>query len=230
MKRLTTYLKDNEKLIVNQRFDEKLIINKNYKGYTPTSFNELRNIIEQRYEEHGPGTEQSPIDFNDIDVSKIDSFYNIDIYRGIFEETEFEYIDISNWDVSNVEDMCYIFYKCRQLKSVGDLSNWNVSGVKDIQYIFFHCDKLTSVGDLSGWDVSKVENMQSMFDGCEKLESVGNLSRWDVSNVENMQSMFEGCKKLESVGDLSNWDVSNVENMYEMFYNSGIKNKPRWYK
>lgn len=42
MKRLTTYLKDNEKLIVNQRFDEKLIINKNYK-YSDI-FDEIKNI------------------------------------------------------------------------------------------------------------------------------------------------------------------------------------------
>ena len=192
MKPLNTYIK------------EKLIINKNYKRtytYVPKSWNELRKIIEQRYKEQGPGTEQNPIDFNDIDVSKIDSFYNRTI--GIFEGTKFEYIDISNWDVSNIKDMPYMFYECEQLISVGDLSNWDISNVKYIN---------------------------NMFDDCENLESVGDLSRWNVQRVKNMRSMFRYCSNLKSVGDLSKWNISNVEDMSSMFDNSGITNIPNWYK
>ena len=95
MKTLTKYL--NEKLAVNQRFDERLIINKNYKDlYTcvPNTFDELRNIIEDRYDSLGPGTKDKPIDFNDVDVSNIDSFYDEDNDKGIFEDTKFKYINI----------------------------------------------------------------------------------------------------------------------------------------
>ena len=123
MKHLTKYL--NEKLIINQRFDEKLIINKDYIEFkiTPKSFNELRKIIEDRYDKLGPGTKTKPIDFNDIDVSNIDSFYCYDYNLGLFEDLEFEYIDISDWDVSNVENMKYTFQGCTRLRSVGDLLN-----------------------------------------------------------------------------------------------------------
>ena len=109
MKTLNQYIK--EKLIINQRFDERLIINKDYHDNTIVikSFDELRKIIEQRYEEYGPGTEQNPIDFNDIDVSNIDSFCN-DKGKGIFEGTKFKYIDISDWDVSNVKYTSYMFH------------------------------------------------------------------------------------------------------------------------
>ena len=77
MKRLTDYIQ------------EKLIINQNYNPYTcaPKSFDELRKIIKQRYKEQGPGTEQKPIDFNDVDVSNIDLFCNKK-REGIFERTE----------------------------------------------------------------------------------------------------------------------------------------------
>ena len=123
MKTLTKYL------------NEKLVINKDYKSpYTcaPTSCNELRKIIEDRHDKLGPGTKDKPIDFNDVDVSNIDSFYKqIIINRGLFDSTKFEYIDISDWDVSNVECMNYMFYRCEQLKSVGDLSKWNVSNVEN---------------------------------------------------------------------------------------------------
>ena len=41
--------------------------------------------------------------------------------------------DISNWDVSNVKDMMYMF--CDS-KFNGDISNWNVSNVVDMSYMF----------------------------------------------------------------------------------------------
>ena len=89
---------------LNQYIKEKLIINKDYRDNTIVvkTFDELRKIIEDRYDKLGAGTKRKPIDFNDIDVSNIDSFcnkYNI----GIFEYTRFKYIDISYWNVSNVK-------------------------------------------------------------------------------------------------------------------------------
>ena len=61
---------------LNQYIQEKLIINKNYREakIVVKSFNELRKIIEDRYNKLGAGTEQNPIDFNDIDVSNLNSF------------------------------------------------------------------------------------------------------------------------------------------------------------
>ena len=127
---------------LNQYIQEKLIINKNYsdgKIYHPKSFDELRKIIDDRYDKLGPGTKQNPIDFNDIDISNLDSFYNENNDKGIFGETKFEYIDISDWDVSNVEDLSIMFSRCEQLKSVGNLSNWNVSNVKNVNCMFGGC-------------------------------------------------------------------------------------------
>ena len=123
---------------LNLYISEKLVINKNYKDlYTcePKTFKELRKIIEDRYKKLGPGTKQNPIDFNDVDVSDIVSFCDKNNI-GIFEETKFEYIDISDWNVSKVEDMHDMFSDCKQLESVGDLSNWNVSNVKFMNDMF----------------------------------------------------------------------------------------------
>ena len=221
MKTLTKYL------------NEKLIINKDYKSpYTcaPTSCNELREIIDDRYNKFGPGTKDTPVDFNDIDISNIDSFYNEDNNKGIFEETKFNYIDISYWDVSNIKNMRYIFHGCTQLKSIGDLSEWDVSNCENTNSMFFICEQLKSVGDLSNWDISNVKNMGFMFHGCIDLTSVGDLSNWNVSKVTYMSYMFYGCTRLKSVGDLSKWNVSNVKFMNNAFKESGITNIPKWYK
>ena len=187
---------------LNQYIKEKLIINKDYRDNTIVvkSFDELRNIIKDRYDKLGPGTEQDPVDFNDIDVSNLDSF-NDKNKVGIFENTKFKYIDISEWDVSNVTNMSHMFYVCKELKSVGDLSDW---------------------------DVSNVTNMSSMFLACVELESIGDISKWDVSNVTNMSYMFYMCRSLNQ--DLSDWDVSKVQYNILMFHNCQIKEeyKPKF--
>ena len=175
---------------LNHYIKEKLIINKDYVDahtLTPESFDELRNIIVDRYNKLGAGTKQNPIDFNDIDVSNIDSFYNKGI--GIFEKTKFKHIDISNWNVSNVKSTICMFYKCNELESVGDLSNWDVSNVTNMSYMFAFCEKFNQ--DLSSWDVSNVTNMICMF--YESRSFNQDISNWDVSKVRFSDGAFTGC-------------------------------------
>ena len=171
----------------NQHILETLIINKDYIEFkiTPKSFYGLRKIIEDRYDKLGPGTKKNPIDFNDIDVSNIDSFCN-NKNKGIFEGTTFKYIDISEWDVSKVKSTCAMFYLCEKLESVGDISKWDVSSVTDMSFMF--CDCCSFNQNISDWDVSNVTNMSSMFYYCKKFNQ--DLSRWDVSNVTNKLGIF----------------------------------------
>ena len=127
----------------------------------------------------------------------------------LFLQYEFtEDDDISQWDVSNVENMSYLFHASN---FDGDIPQWDVSKVKNMSGMFSKCH---FDGDISQWDVSKVENMSGMF---SESMFYGDLSLWDVSKVKNMNGMFS-----ESIfdGDLSQWDVSNVEYMSEMFFNS----------
>ena len=212
---------------LNQYIQEKLIINKDYrdiKMYHPKSFDELRKIIKDRYDKLGPGTEQDPVDFNDIDVSNLDSFCSNN--TGIFEETKFRYIDISDWDISNVKSMRRMFFRCKDLKSVGNISDWDVSNIKSMRGMFYGCDELESVVDISKWDVSNVTDMSFMFNDCKKFNQ--DISKWDVSNVTNMYCMFDECKSFNQ--DLSCWNVSNVIEMDDMFYNCSIKEeyKPKF--
>ena len=189
---------------LNQYIQEKLIVNKDYRdaGLSPKSFDELRKIIEDRYDKLGPGTEQNPIDFNDVDVSNIDSFYNKnagEFGRGIFQKTKFKYIDISDWDVSNIKSMRNMFFMCTELKSVGDISKWNVS---------------------------KVTNMSGMFHSCKYFNQ--DISSWDVSNVTAMEFMFKNCYSFNQ--DISDWNISKVMYKYHTFYNCPIKkeHKPKF--
>ena len=157
---------------LNQYIKEKLIINKDYHDnkIVVKSFDELRKIIEDRYDKLGPGTKQDPIDFNDIDVSNLDSLCKKYKYTsiGIFEGTKFKYIAISDWDVSNIKSMRCMFLGCLELKSVGDISEWDVSNVTDMQYMF--CKVVNFNQDISKWDVSNVRHHDYMFEKCQIKE------------------------------------------------------------
>ena len=212
---------------LNQYIKEKLIINKDYSGINivaPRTFDELKEIIDDRDDKLGPGTKENPIDFNDIDVSHIRSFYNYTSNKGIFDNTFFKYIDISDWDVSNVTNMSCMFFGCEGLKSVGDISKWDVSSVTNMHRMF--CDCCTLNQDLSDWDVSNVTDMSFMFCDCESFNQ--NISGWNVSGVKDMFSMFWGCKKFNQ--DISGWNVSNITDVSNIFDDCPIKDeyKPKF--
>ena len=176
---------------LNQYIQEKLIINKDYsdgKMYHPKSFDELRKIIEDRYDKLGPGTKQNPIDFNDIDVSNLDSFFNKK-KEGIFRNTKFKYIDISYWDVSNIKKMNGMFARCEELESIGDISYWDTSNVRFMSSMFCFCKKFNQ--DISMWDVSNVIDMTNMFYDCASFNQ--DLSGWNVSNVRFNTFVFVDC-------------------------------------
>ena len=211
---------------LNKYIQEKLIINKNYRDTKiaePKSFDELRKIIEDRYNKLGPGTEKNPIDFNDVDVSNIISFCDNDD-NGLFEETYFKYIDISDWDVSSVTNMLSMFYRCNKLKSVGDISYWDVSNVTNMAYMFTGCVNFNQ--DISRWNVSRVTDMSYMFYGCASFNQ--DISSWDVSKAADMCAMFKFCKSFNQ--DISNWDVSEVRQHVYMFEGCPIKEeyKPKF--
>ena len=174
MKQINTYI--NEKLHLST---------KNTYTCQPNSKDELKEIIIQRIEDEGHNC-----DLNDIDTSKITDMSCL-FYTSKFESdyTIFKNFngDISMWDVSNVENMRWMFYQCKKFNC--DLSRWNVSNVKDMEGTFNRCGVFNC--DLSKWNVSNVLDMNYMFYNCEEFDC--NLSKWDVSNVKTMDGAFEHC-------------------------------------
>ena len=176
---------------LNQYIQEKLIINKDYRdaSISPKSFYELRKIIVDRYFKLGPGTKKDPIDFNDIDVSNLDSFCG-EYDKGLFENTDFKHIDISYWDVSNVKSMYCMFAECDELESAGDLSDWDVSEVTNMSGMFYDCTYFNQ--DISSWDVSNVTIMNRMFRNCKSFNQ--DISSWNVSKVKFKTNAFNNCQ------------------------------------
>ena len=124
-----------------------------------------------------------------------------------------EKLDLSNFNTSDVTDMCFMFGGCSSLTSI-DLSSFNTSQVTNMDEMFGGCSSLASI-DLSSFNTSKVTNMDGMFGGCSSLTSI-DLSSFNTSKVTNMDRMFGTCSSLISL-DLSNFNTSKVTNMQSMF-------------
>lgn len=100
----------------------------------------------------------------------------------MFGATRCATFDISNWDVSNVENMSGLFSYSGHLNNI-DLSLWNVSKVTNMSKMFHVTGYLTTL-DISNWNVSEVTNMSTMFNspGIVNLD----ISKWDISKVTSM--------------------------------------------
>ena len=186
----------------------------------PKTRKELIQIILDRFEEEGPGTKQDPIYFNDIDVSNINDFYEL------FCNMPFRYIDLSDWDVSNVWNMHSMFDRCIDLREV-NLSGWDVRKLESAGYMFDRCKLLEKVY-LSWKNTSKIALFKRMFCECVNLKEI-DMRDFDLSGAKDMWRMFSGCislKRLYLPNDFVPTKGITVTNMFTECKKEII---PNWY-
>lgn len=210
----------------------------------PKTRGELNEIIYQRLEENN----QEPY-LSDIDVSNIKNMKSL---FSSYDDTisvisgkmcgEIERLNLETWNVSNVEDMSYMFYNCGNLKEV-KLNTWKTNNVKTLRCMFYECESLEQI-DLSNFNTENVrtftdifgycsnlkyinisnfdthlaieEHMCEMFWQCKSLETIIGVENLDTSNCSSIRGMFNNCKKLKKL-DLSKWDTKNIDNIELLF-------------
>ena len=150
-----------------------------------------------------------------------------------------EFIDVSNLDVSQVEDFDGVFSYCgfkSKMFEICGLETWETSKANSMVNMFMFAGENSEEVhfDVSFFDTKKVKHFSNMFYGCGKRAtnwSIGFLDSWNVSSSISMYGMFhmagENAERW-SIGSISNWDVSNVANMRNMFTKAG-KNAKFWY-
>lgn len=230
--------------------------NMKYRFFPETTKELISNIVtviqETLYNTGKVSTEQNPIDLNIIDVSKITSFCTLFLQVEVLLRKEkipsynWGWIDISDWNVSNADNMAQMFSGCTWLYSVGDLSKWDVSNVRAMNFMFDECRHIKTLGDLSKWNVSNVgklsaedlyedepemiNTMKGMFESCTNLEYIGDISRWKIGDWVDISYMFYNCKNLTWIGDdLTNFKLkiykSKIKLTRDIFLGSGLSGK-----
>ncbi len=91
---------------------------------------------------------------------------------------------LSQWNVSNVEDMSIMFQN-NNIASFLPLSNWNVGNVKNFNNSFNQtsASTTTSLAGLENWDVSSATNVSSMFADSVSLTDASAINGWDIRGV-----------------------------------------------
>ena len=129
-------------------------------------------------------------------------------------------IDLSNFDSSEVTNMCHMFSNCTSLTSI-NFTYFRTSKVKQMDFMFYQCISLLSL-NLSSFDTSEVTLMDSMFSNCRSLSSL-DLSNFQTSNVQFITYMFSGSINLEYI-NLINFNTNSLIEKYFVFYR--ISNNP----
>ena len=126
--------------------------------------------------------------------------------------------DMSNWDVSHITDMRYMFAGASNFNQ--PIGSWNVSSVTLMEYMLAGTSNFNQ--EIGNWNVSSVIDMNNMFYGATNFnQPIGN---WDVSSVIIMREMFLGASDFNQ--PIGNWHVSKVVDMTRMFYGATSFNQP----
>lgn len=135
---------------------------------------------------------------------------------------ELKYVNISNWNVSNVENLRYIFFDCPNIETL-DLRKWNACKCTDASFAFSFNTERYGKNKLKYLRVDNlfkngiISNVNGMFQNLDKLKTIGDISNWDVQNVTLSNHMFYNCVNLKHIGDLSNWNMPKCTNAKLMF-------------
>lgn len=206
---------------INKYINEKLKISNTKTPiiYRPKTKKQLIKLMTKEIKENG-----FECSLNHIDVSRMTNFQWLFNDNKTLEKFDG---DISEWDVSNVEDMSYMFAECNITFKNTDLSGWNVSKCKSMAWMFedIQFDPNSEYNyDLSGWDMSNVDCINGMFHNSNFNSD--SICQWDVSNITKMYKTFARCKFNQ---DLSSWDDSNVRDYGLIFAGSGLENKRNYW-
>ena len=84
-----------------------------------------------------------------------------------------------------------MFQGCEQLEYL-NLSNFNTSNVSDVRCMFSGCHKLKRIEGMNNFNTCNFRDMTGMFNECKELDFL-DLSNFNTSNVNKMDFMFNHC-------------------------------------
>jgi len=128
---------------------------------------------------------------------------------------ELEYLDLPNFNITNVTSISSMFCFCTHLKEIKGIEKLHSNRLISMGGMFECCEQLECL-DLSNFNTSNVINMSFLFSLCHGLKEIKRLNKFNTSNVKNMSFMFASCSNLKYL-DLSNFDTSNVDKMFGIF-------------
>ncbi|MBR3176967.1 BspA family leucine-rich repeat surface protein [Candidatus Saccharibacteria bacterium] len=148
-----------------------------------------------------------------LNVGKLVTEATTDV-SGMFSYSKITYLDLSDFDFSNVENMFNMFAKMSAIESIIFPDDINTSRATTMAGLFNDCPNLQNA-DVSNFDTANVKDMNGMFRFTPMLANV-DVSGFDTSSLEGaIESMFS--KNGTAVLDLTTFDTSRINVMRNLF-------------
>ena len=172
---------------LNDKFKNKNII----KGVLDIKVNEIDDNFHLFYYEKEDDIEVY-LNNKKINMINEEGLWNFDY--NFENDGKYSFVIVFN---DNIEDMGSFFEKCSNLIYL-DLSNFDSSEVTNMKWMFLQCSSLKEIKGINKLITNKVIDMNGMFQSCNELEYL-DLSNFNTSNVNDMSGMFHECYKLKEI-------------------------------
>ena len=102
-------------------------------------------------------------------------------------------------DTSKVTNMKYLFYRCESLEYL-DLSNFETSNVENMECMFSDCSKLKEIKGINNFKINKNCKIEGIFDDCDELDylTISNNKKISI-DVRKLISKREKKEKIISI-------------------------------
>lgn len=148
------------------------------------------------------------LNFNTTKVKDMDWMF--------YYDDELTSLDLSNFDLENLENAESMFGFCTKLEKITFKNGTKTKNLKSIYDIFYHCESLKNI-NTEIFSINKISSLYQVFQGCYSLESI-DMSSFDFSNVDSIQNIFSDCINLKSINFL-NINTSKLTSTINAFSN-----------
>lgn len=153
----------------------------------------------------------------DVTANDYPNLTNCTTLSSMFRDcSSLTYIDVSQWDVSNVNNAQYVFFSCILLKYL-NCSNWDTSNFEIMYRTFRNCPQLITV-ELQNWDTSKVRDFRQMLAVCGSYKE--SLAGLEVNAATDMSLMLD-LSDINEEGNTLNYDNTLIS-WANQTVNSGV--------
>lgn len=150
-------------------------------------------------------------------LNDIEYWYNTNKIQSMnyaFMHTSIASLDLSSWNLKNLENCAAAFTDCEHLENLNISSFKNSSKLFMITAMFRKCVSLNNIIGIENLNVSKISSTQQMFRECESLKTI-DLSHWNIDNLSDCSFMFWGCSSLDNIGEIDFSEVKRKDKIFE---------------
>ena len=128
----------------------------------------------------------SSLEKGDFITSYLSNTSKVKDMSGLFSKCSKLKKNIPKLVTNNVEYMVGLFNECTTLGNI-DASSWNMSNIKDISFMFYKCTSLKSLSGIDNWHFNHEFKYENTFDQCPNIkeDEFNNKLKTKIDQIKN---------------------------------------------